>query len=46
MDVFLLETFDKLKTLNIEGNSLDYGNNNIKTIYDNYKIKYNYNSIC
>ena len=44
-DVFT-KTFSKLKDLRIEGNEyLDYSQNNIKNIYDTYKIKYTYNAI-
>ena len=40
------KAFSKLKDLRIEGNEyLDYSQNNIKNVYDTYKIKYTYNAI-
>ena len=42
----LKRKFNKMKDLKIEGNeNLDYTHKNIQKIYDDYNIKYTFNSI-
>ena len=43
-NIFLVGNFHKFH-LNIEGNPLDYSNKNIETIYQRFKIEYEYDSL-
>ena len=44
VDIFLVANFHKFH-LNIEGNPLDYSNNNIEKIYGYFGIEYEYDSL-